>query len=377
MSMVYFVIAAIIGAVIINFLASINRSSAVNDPGKVSRPSSIASTSTIVKDGTSEVDFKLPPKVLPSTILNSPPAPILLPTETKRSKESVVASKKSVQQIEPTNSFAEISLHSKTHGDWFNGLRVCEVSVDERLSQPVLQADDLKWCRDALDPKKGKVVVGQSWGNLKSRPQRDKFEALNCNSVNSGKNPSCNDAWGDAHVHNWRKNVAVDISCQPRSKGRVRCYKNDINDQYCVFHDAMIDFSKMHHQRRPGGVDSRTFERSFLTVDCDGRANIADFKLEHLFSSKRSADAVCDVTIPGKTLLYSHDNVRNMCHTWVRRTNRFVIFLFSIKINKKIDEILMHFACFARMMWRTFGCCCGWRTSQIASAKSIYSRSMP
>lgn len=197
-----------------------------------------------------------------------------------------------------------------------SSLKLCGKEVELRLSQPQLAGDDLEWCERALSPHGGQVVVGKSWGKLSSRKEKDKFEALNCNSVSKGLNPSCSDAWGDSHVYRWRKNTVVNVTCQNRSG--VRCRRNDLNDQYCVFDNAMIDFSRYRKVSSGREIGKRIFEKDFLTIDCEGQqeGEIPSFEFNHLYSPKRPRDWKCDVFIPGTTVLYSHDNIRNLCHTW-------------------------------------------------------------
>ena len=74
----------------------------------------------------------------------------------------------------------------------------------QKLKQNTLERKDIEWCKWATSSSGGKVVVGKSWGNLRSITERKKFDSLNCNSViTSGINPSCDDAWGDESVTNW------------------------------------------------------------------------------------------------------------------------------------------------------------------------------
>jgi hypothetical protein len=132
-----------------------------------------------------------------------------------------------------------------------------------------------------------------------------------------GKNSSCDDSWGDRHVQLWRKQPSQTIDCSP-SPSSIQCYKNENNDQYCVFNHAQIDFSKM---RKPS---SRAFDKSFLTIDCSRSGGdseskqLKEFHMDHLFSISftKSQQETCDVFIPGITLMYSHDYIENFGHTW-------------------------------------------------------------
>jgi hypothetical protein len=194
-------------------------------------------------------------------------------------------------------------------------LRMCSADTQQALLRPRLSESELRWCKDAVDPNKGQVVVGKSWGKLSKRSDRDRFEALNCNSASTGGNPSCDDAWGDSHIVKWRRNIVVHKLC-PGERGGVRCHANDLNDKYCVFNKAMIDFSRSHKTTSGRDIPMREFEKDYLTIDCDENAAIPGFELNHLYSSRRDQSKTCDVVVPGKTILYSHDNLRNMGHTW-------------------------------------------------------------
>ena len=85
-----------------------------------------------------------------------------------------------------------------------SALKLCGPEVVKRLKEKTLKEEDLKFCKWATSPQGGNVVVGKSWGNLKTSDSRKRFDALNCNSViTSGINPTCDDAWGDESVSNW------------------------------------------------------------------------------------------------------------------------------------------------------------------------------
>ena len=82
--------------------------------------------------------------------------------------------------------------------------KLCPIEMVQKLKQKTLERKDIEWCKWATSSTGGKVVVGKSWGNLRSVTERKKFDSLNCNSViTSGINPSCDDAWGDESVTNW------------------------------------------------------------------------------------------------------------------------------------------------------------------------------
>lgn len=87
--------------------------------------------------------------------------------------------------------------------------RTCSKEVVDRLDSR-LSPDQLQWCQWALSDSGGKVKVGKSYGKLGPKDQ-NQYEKWNCNAVAKGMNPSCNDAWGDNHILNWKRNEIVDL----------------------------------------------------------------------------------------------------------------------------------------------------------------------
>jgi hypothetical protein len=242
----------------------------------------------------------------------------------------IVPPKKVIQQKPKTsNEFAagKIPTVRIASASKCRSLNVCSSETEERLNRPLLSDSDFKWCTDQLNPQIGGVVVGKSWGRLKSHAEKTRFENLNCNAVNAGLNPSCSDAWGDAHIYNWRKNLVFNQSCPSKSSKHsnnipsVQCYRNEINDMYCVFQNSQIDFAKFKKVPNPlstSHVPKREFKKDFLTLSCpNNQFEIPDFKLTHLFSTVPThyEPEKCDEIIPGVTLTYSHDNIKNLGHT--------------------------------------------------------------
>ncbi len=159
-----------------------------------------------------------------------------------------------------------------------------------------------------------RIAAGKSWGKL-SKPQQKKFELLNCNSIGSrGANPSCDDQWGANHVNNWMKNRNDEIHCDVGKTSTVNCYKNENNGQYCEITNAQINFNRFEDIKRSGLSDSKKFQQDFLSSDCsDSKTSESTFNFPHLYSPKLSSQK-CDVSVSGTTLLYSHDNVKNLGH---------------------------------------------------------------
>lgn len=236
---------------------------------------------------------------------------IIKPDGTQTSSTHSIANSKL-----PPSILAESGIQVQKQPISTTGLILCPAELDVKYRQPVLAPDEVNWCRTAITEKD--VVVGKSWGKLKSQAERDRFQRLNCNAVAGGQNPSCSDAWGDNHIYNWRKNVIVNATCSA-NKARITCRQNEIADHYCTMEHAVIDLTKQKRVSN-GEVPKKVFEHSFLTVNCNGELDEAvskiDFKLNHLFSSSDPGKGQCDVKIPGTTVLYSHDNIRNLCHTW-------------------------------------------------------------
>jgi hypothetical protein len=294
----------------------------IHDSGSSQTTSQITTTSSSNKviHFTTPESAMLPQSAAPATVINASPSNLIskeVKTETSKpqSTKSKATSAKSTSSGIPNLSKPK-------------DINVCSQEIVNQLAKPRLSQDDIDWCKYALSPSGGNVQVGKSWGTLK-HPERVRFDKLDCNSVSTGKNPSCDDTWGDRHVQLWRKQPSQTIDCSP-SPSSIQCYKNENNDQYCVFNHAQIDFSKMRQVPNTiSGKPSRAFDKSFLTIDCSRSSGdseskqLKEFHMDHLFSISftKSQRETCDVFIPGITLLYSHDNIRNMGHTWQDITN--------------------------------------------------------
>lgn len=123
----------------------------------------------------------------------------------------------------------------------------CSDEVVRALAVPRLQKNDLDFCKWALSPSGGGVKVGSSWGKLTSHKDQHRFDALNCNAVSEGRNPSCADSWGDESIRSWRAaNATVSsMSCEASRPSRLRCNRNSNDDLSCTITNAMLDFSKV------------------------------------------------------------------------------------------------------------------------------------
>lgn len=93
----------------------------------------------------------------------------------------------SLAQISPyqtTNSKQFIAQLLSTD---FEPVYICPPAVESRALKPMLSSENLTWCKYALDPKGGQVVVGKSWGKFaKDHPKQEIFEELNCNAYSKG-----------------------------------------------------------------------------------------------------------------------------------------------------------------------------------------------
>lgn len=197
-------------------------------------------------------------------------------------------------------------------------LIICPDTISQKLQVPALGKDDMDWCSWATKKDGGGVEVGKSWGKLSTTADRKRFDSVNCNAVNAGKNPSCDDAWGDSHIRNWKQNKDNKVQCQAGRKSKIDCYLNENKDRFCVLEKVMIDFSKARKiDKGTTVVASKKFQQDYMTMDCHDGDKEPGFTFPHLLSPKTTANtkAVCDYVIEDTVLLFSHDNIRNMAHT--------------------------------------------------------------
>ena len=215
-------------------------------------------------------------------------------------------------------SFNEIARNRSKEADLISRLKnfeylSCPATVLNDLRKPQLTAKDFSWCQWALSENGANVVVGKSWGKL-DKKEMLKFDALNCNTVKAGKNPSCDDSWGDAALKKWIQTPLANIGCEYGKTSKVHCFKNDNSDSFCMMENVQIDFSKWRTTKRPGNTDSKNFQQNFLSTDCSSKTKEPAFPFPHLYSP-RLASSQCDYVHNGTVLLYSHDDIRNLGHT--------------------------------------------------------------
>jgi len=192
---------------------------------------------------------------------------------------------------------------------------LCSPEVVNKLSVPMLGQADVEWCKWAISSTGGGVIVGKSWGNLKREDQL-KFDVLNCNAVNAGKNPSCDDSWGDIHISNWRKNALPQYNCDADKPSKIHCSANENADKYCILENMQFDFSKMRkYERGDGQSPSKHFDAGFLSTECSASPKAPDgFPFSHLYTPQVSKKQ-CDYVHNGTLLVFSHDDLRNVGHT--------------------------------------------------------------
>ena len=217
--------------------------------------------------------------------------------------------------------FVSILRHDDTNGDdplllakaidEFDPV-MCSDNVSEDLKRPRLSTAEFDWCRWALRADGGQVVVGKSWGRLTNKADQTRFDRNNCNAVRSGKNPSCDDSWGDIHVRNWAKNRMSSLLCDPARQSKIDCYLNDNADKYCSISNAQISFQQYSKiSRGSHTTPSKKFERDFLSADCSSSPAVqSQVPFHHLFSTTAVASRHCDVVYNGTLLLFSHDDIR-------------------------------------------------------------------
>jgi hypothetical protein len=279
---------------------------------------------------------------VPTSILAGTSSPLPSPSAVRKESEfnhavasvkDVSLSKSNVLKASPAgmpwNDFVKLPRKpiSKRHATPIvkkSNIQICPPDTEVELSKPQQTIDQAQWCSWALDKKGGNVRVGHSWGTLKEKELRDRFDNWNCNLAARGQNPSCTAAWGDEYIKSWIKSPVASISCDNRKTSKVQCFDNYKSDRQCVFENMQINFALQEKVARPGlDTFTKKFDKGFLSLDCDSNPNPEYIKFHYLYSTqltpktsqKSSGPAMCDYVINGTVILYSHDDIRNLAHT--------------------------------------------------------------
>jgi len=295
---------------------------------------------------------------------------------------------------------------------------LCSQDILYNISNPRLNDDDIRWCEWAIHNDGGQVKIGKSWGLL-NKLEQVKFDKLTCNHVynnlngvggdvssssssssssdnrrNNRKskrnlyNPSCNDIWGDDYIANWRKQRIEHLSCSfknkeggnynynndndikhvhNQNKSNMTCYVNNDKSKFCILEKVMINFRKYKKNINKLGMFSKSFEKDFMTIDCNNKNDVLEqFTFPYLISSPSSShndyknmDNRCDSILNGTIILFSHDPIRNMGHTmndilnvwlmlWLdyqasNMHNLSLLTIDALKLYKSFDDIINQF----------------------------------
>jgi hypothetical protein len=220
-------------------------------------------------------------------------------------------------------------------------------------------------------------------------------------------NPSCNDIWGDDYITSWRKQRLEHLSCSlnnkkgnisnynynnshvyDQNKSNMTCYISNDKSKFCILEKVMINFRKFKKVRNKLGdsyQSSKSFEKDFMTIDCNNKNDVLEqFTFPYLISSTSSAssssshsrsaghekynihdneyknmDNRCDNILNGTIILFSHDNIRNMGYTmndilnvwlmlWLdyqasNMHNLSLLIIDSLKLYNIFDDIMNQF----------------------------------
>ena len=192
---------------------------------------------------------------------------------------------------------------------------VCSAEVVHNVTRPMLSHEEFGFCTWALT--NGGVKVGISYGLLNSE-ERNKYEAYYCNSVNNGRNPSCDDAFGDEQIRSWRSTPLAGSLCRDDTDktnktytSNVRCFNSRSNARFCVLDNALMDFTKMHDVHRVGTTDSRRWDKGFLSAHCAPRLDGDSFGYYGFYSPTTwTRNTTCSFVFEETVLVISHDQIK-------------------------------------------------------------------
>ena len=149
----------------------------------------------------------------------------------------------------PLNKSSEKHLDSEDLNRLF--FRTCSNSTIFPSSIHDLTEEDRKFCQWADSEsgggvkRGGSVLVGGSWGRLRSSEMRKRYVDLLCPLMTS-KHPqtSCDALWGDDLIDYWRGTGKRAKCISPNGHEVMKCHRSpgELSTQ-CSLRDAIVDFS--------------------------------------------------------------------------------------------------------------------------------------
>jgi hypothetical protein len=201
-------------------------------------------------------------------------------------------------------------------------LHMCSKELVDNVTRPMLSKEAFDFCKWALDdgPEGGQVVVGKSFGVLKG-PEREKYERYYCNSVSGGRNPSCDDAFGDEQIRSWRSNPVSGLCSPPGEEedtytSNLHCVDSRSRARFCTLENSLMDLSKMHSIHRPGSTDSRRWDEGFLSSHCSPKLRGKKINYYELYAPQVDPETTtCDYVFNETVIVVSQDQSKNLGHT--------------------------------------------------------------
>lgn len=201
-------------------------------------------------------------------------------------------------------------------------LHMCSKELVDNVTRPMLSKEAFDFCKWALDdgPEGGQVVVGKSFGVLKG-PEREKYERYYCNSVSGGRNPSCDDAFGDEQIRSWRSNPVSGLCSPPGEEedtytSNLHCVDSRSRARFCTLENSLMDLSKMHSIHRPGSTDSRRWDEGFLSSHCSPKLRGKKINYYELYAPQVDPETtMCDYVFNETVIVVSQDQSKNLGHT--------------------------------------------------------------
>ena len=100
---------------------------------------------------------------------------------------------------------------------------------------------------------------------------------------------------------------------------QINCMDSSSQARFCIFENALLDFSKMVNVKRSGRErwgesGSRSWEKGFLSTHCDAKRKDINY-YEFYAPSVQPDSTTCQYVVSETTLVYSHDDTKNIGHT--------------------------------------------------------------